>query len=57
MPETGQIAPEETGSLALFSRRVVLADREDGSGCAFILDRPSGVLAADSSTGIGSRSG
>jgi len=30
----------------------VLADREDGSGCAFILDRPSGVLAGERSTGI-----
>ncbi|NQT91796.1 MAG: hypothetical protein HQ559_03470 [Lentisphaerae bacterium] len=30
----------------------VLADREDRSGCAFILDRPSGVVARENSTGI-----
>ena len=30
----------------------VLADRKDLSGCAFILDRPSGVVARETSTGI-----
>jgi len=30
----------------------VLADRDDRSGCAFILDRPSGVVADERSTGI-----
>ena len=30
----------------------VLADAEDGSGCALILDRPSGVVAGEESTGI-----
>lgn len=47
MPETGQIAPEETGSLALFSRRVVLADREV-AGTVIIEDGVITAVEADS---------
>ncbi len=47
MPETGQIAPEETGSLALFSRRVVLADREV-AGTVIIDDGIITAIEADS---------